>query len=128
MSIRAQVVNLLLELQEEFGLSYVFISHDMGVVERISHRVAVMYLGQIVEMGPREAVLGRPLHPYTQRLLSAVPVPDPEERNLLKLLKLTDLPSPVRAVGDEPRVDPLVEVEPDHWVARHTVGADEFAA
>lgn len=127
-SIRAQVVNLLLELQEEFGLSYVFISHDMGVVERISHRVAVMYLGQIVEMGPREAVLGRPLHPYTQRLLSAVPVPDPEERNLLKLLKLTDLPSPVRAVGDEPRVDPLVEVEPDHWVARHTVGADEFAA
>jgi len=73
-SIRAQVVNLMMELQEEMGLSYIFISHDMGVVERISHRVAVMYLGQIVEMGSRRAVLGNPLHPYTQKLLSAVPI------------------------------------------------------
>ncbi|WP_410101013.1 dipeptide ABC transporter ATP-binding protein [Sutterella wadsworthensis] len=124
-SIRAQVVNLMMELQEEMGLSYIFISHDMGVVERISHRVAVMYLGQIVEMGSRRAVLGNPLHPYTQKLLSAVPIADPQERNLLKLLNLSDLPSPVRKVGDDPVIKPLVEVEPGHFVAKHVVGTME---
>lgn len=124
-SIRAQVVNLMMELQEEMGLSYIFISHDMGVVERISHRVAVMYLGQIVEMGSRRAVLGNPLHPYTQKLLSAVPIADPQERNLLMLLNLSDLPSPVRKVGDDPVIEPLVEVEPGHFVAKHVVGTME---
>ena len=124
-SIRAQVVNLMMELQEEMGLSYIFISHDMGVVERISHRVAVMYLGQIVEMGSRRAVLGNPLHPYTQKLLSAGPIADPQERNLLKLLNLSDLPSPVRKVGDDPVIEPLVEVEPGHFVAKHVVGTME---
>lgn len=124
-SIRAQVVNLMMELQEEMGLSYIFISHDMGVVERISHRVAVMYLGQIVEMGSRRAVLGNPLHPYTQKLLSAVPIADPQERNLLKLLNLSDLPSPVRKVGDDPVIEPLVEVEPGQFVAKHVVGTME---
>ena len=124
-SIRAPVVNLMMELQEEMGLSYIFISHDMGVVERISHRVAVMYLGQIVEMGSRRAVLGNPLHPYTQKLLSAVPIADPQERNLLKLLNLSDLPSPVRKVGDDPVIEPLVEVEPGHFVAKHVVGTME---
>ena len=124
-SIRAQVVNLMMELQEEMGLSYIFISHDMGVVERISHRVAVMYLGQIVEMGSRRAVLGNPLHPYTQKLLSAVPIADPQERKLLKLLNLSDLPSPVRKVGDDPVIEPLVEVEPGHFVAKHVVGTME---
>ena len=124
-SIRAQVVNLMMELQEEMGLSYIFISHDMGVVERISHRVAVMYLGQIVEMGSRRAVLGNPLHPYTQKLLSAVPIADPQERNLLKLLNLSDLPSPVRKVGDDPVIEPLFEVEPGHFVAKHVVGTME---
>ena len=124
-SIRAQVVNLMMELQEEMGLSYIFISHDMGVVERISHRVAVMYLGQIVEMGSRRAVLGNPLHPYPQQLLSAVPIADPQERNLLKLLNLSDLPSPVRKVGDDPVIEPLVEVEPGHFVAKHIVGTME---
>ena len=124
-SIRAQVVNLMMELQEEMGLSYIFISHDMGVVERISHRVAVMYLGQIVEMGSRRAVLGNPLHPYTQKLLSAVPIADPQERNLLKLLNLSDLPSPVRKVGDDSVIEPLVEVEPGHFVAKHVVGTME---
>lgn len=124
-SIRAQVVNLMMELQEEMGLSYIFISHDMGVVERISHRVAVMYLGQIVEMGSRRAVLGNPLHPYTQKLLSAVPIADPQERNLLKLLNLSDLPSPVHKVGDDPVIEPLVEVEPGHFVAKHVVGTME---
>ena len=124
-SIRAQVVNLMMELQAEMVLSYIFISHDMGVVERISHRVAVMYLGQIVEMGSRRAVLGNPLHPYTQKLLSAVPIADPQERNLLKLLNLSDLPSPVRKVGDDPVIEPLVEVEPGHFVAKHVVGTME---
>ncbi len=121
-SIRAQVINLMMQLQEEMGLSFLFISHDMGVVERISHRVAVMYLGQIVEMGPRRAVFSNPRHPYTQKLLSAVPIPDPNERNLLGLLNLSDLPSPVRPVGQAPHVDPLVEVEPGHFVAMHEIG------
>ena len=124
-SIRAQVVNLMMELQEEMALSYIFTAPDMGVVERISHRVAVMYLGQIVEMGSRRAVLGNPLHPYTQKLLSAVPIADPQERNLLKLLNLSDLPSPVRKVGDDPDIEPLVEVEPGHFVAKHVVGTME---
>lgn len=124
-SIRAQVINLMMELQAEMGLSYVFISHDMGVVERISHRVAVMYLGQIVEIGPRRAIFENPMHPYTKKLLSAVPIPDPEERNLLKLINMSDLPSPVRAVEDVPVIDPLVEVEPGHFVATHTVGSIE---
>src|SRR6202035_4346015 len=79
-SIRAQVVNLLMELQARLGLAYLFISHDMAVVERVSHRVAVMYLGQIVEIGPREAIFGNPQHSYTKRLLAAVPVADPSRR------------------------------------------------
>ena len=79
-SIRAQVVNLLMELQARLGVAYLFISHDMAVVERIAHRVAVMYLGQIVEIGPRQAVFGEPQHAYTRRLLAAVPVADPRRR------------------------------------------------
>ena len=120
-SIRAQVVNLMMELQEEMGLSYIFISHDMGVVERISHRIAVMYLGQIVEMGPRNLVMENPIHPYTQKLLSAVPVPDPSRRRHV-VPDLSDLPSPVRPVDDPPAVSPLYEAEPGHFVARHVVG------
>ncbi|NSX89027.1 ABC transporter ATP-binding protein [Agrobacterium tumefaciens] len=80
-SIKAQVINLMMDLQEELGLSYLFISHDMAAVERISHRVAVMYLGEIVEIGPRQQVLNNPCHPYTQKLIAAVPVPDPALRN-----------------------------------------------
>ena len=79
-SIKAQVINLMMELQAEMGLAYLFISHDIAVVERISHRVAVMYLGEIVEIGPRAAVLDNPQHPYTKRLIAAVPVPDPSLR------------------------------------------------
>ena len=76
-SIQAQVINLMMELQSELGLSYLFISHDLAVVERMSHRVAVMYLGQIVEIGPRSAIFENPQHSYTQRLLDAVPIADP---------------------------------------------------
>ncbi len=106
-SIRAQIVNLMLDLQSEFGLSYLFISHDMAVVERVSHRVAVMYLGQIVEIGPRRAVFENPQHAYTRKLLAAVPVADPARRRRKTELSSDEIPSPIRAVGDEPVVAPL---------------------
>ncbi len=121
-SIRAQVVNLLMDLQARLGLAYLFISHDMAVVERVSHRVAVMYLGQIVEIGPRQAVFGDPQHPYTRRLLAAVPVPDPARRNRHDGLDDSEVPSPLRRPDDIPVVAPLVEVGPGHFVARHQVG------
>ena len=120
-SIRAQVVNLLLDLQAEFGLAYLFISHDMAVVERISHRVAVMYLGQIVEIGPRRAVFENPQHPYTRKLLSAVPVADPGRRRRKRQLSSEEIPSPIRALDDEPVVAPLEEVGPGHYVAMHRI-------
>jgi ABC-type glutathione transport system ATPase component len=122
-SIQAQIVNLMLDLQREFGLAYLFISHDMAVVERISHRVAVMYLGQIVEIGPRRAIFENPQHPYTRKLMAAVPVADPARRHARPHHLLTDeIASPVRALGDEPEVAPLVPVGPGHLVARHRVG------
>ncbi len=121
-SIRAQVVNLLMRLQSELGLAYLFISHDMAVVERVSHRVAVMYLGQLVEIGPRRAVLGDPQHAYTRRLLAAVPVPDPARRGHDRALDDSEVPSPLRWIDDPPVVAPLVPVGPDHYVARHRVG------
>jgi glutathione transport system ATP-binding protein len=120
-SIRAQIVNLLLDLQSEFALSYLFISHDMAVVERVSHRVAVMFLGQIVEIGPRRAVFEDPQHPYTRKLLSAVPVADPARRHGKTELSSEEIPSPIRAIGDEPIVLPLEEVAPGHYVARHRI-------
>jgi glutathione transport system ATP-binding protein len=121
-SIRAQVVNLLMELQARLGLAYLFISHDMAVVERVSHRVAVMYLGQIVEIGPRQAVFGDPQHPYTRRLLAAVPIPDPRRRDRSIELDDSEVPSPLRRPDDPPIVAPLVQVGDDHFVARHRVG------
>lgn len=121
-SVQAQIVNLMLDLQRELGVAYLFISHDMAVVERISHRVAVMYLGQIVEIGPRRAVFETPRHPYTKKLMSAVPIADPARRHAPRTLPADELPSPIRALGDEPDVAPLVAVGPAHFVAEHRVG------
>jgi glutathione transport system ATP-binding protein len=120
-SIRAQIINLLLDLQRDLGISFLFISHDMAVVERVSHRVAVMYLGQIVEIGPRRAIFEDPRHAYTRTLLSAVPIADPARRHLRRSLLADEMPSPIRAIGDEPRVQPLQEVSPGHFVATHRI-------
>ncbi|PZX32302.1 putative oligopeptide ABC transporter, fused atp_binding components [Cupriavidus phytorum] len=125
-SIQAQIVNLMLDLQRELGIAFLFISHDMAVVERVSHRVAVMYLGQIVEIGPRRAIFENPQHPYTKKLMSAVPIADPARRHLRREPLNDEIPSPIRAVGDEPVVQPLVPVAGSgalgHFVARHAVG------
>jgi peptide/nickel transport system ATP-binding protein/glutathione transport system ATP-binding protein len=115
-SVQAQVIELMRDLQAELGISYLFISHDMGVVERMSHRVAVMYLGQIVEIGPTAAVLHDPRHSYTRRLLAAVPVPDPSSRRAPTILDTTEVPSPIRPVGDPPATPALTAIGPGHLV------------
>ncbi len=115
-SVQAQVVNLMMELQAELGLSYLFISHDMAVVERVSHHVGVMYLGRIVEMGPRRAVFENPQHPYTQALMSAVPIADPHRRKSEKDLNFKPIPSPIHPVGFEPVQNEYKEVSPGHKV------------
>lgn len=138
-SIQAQVVNLLEELQQRLGLTYLFIAHDLSMVRHISDRMAVMYLGKIVELADRDEIYLRPLHPYTQALISAVPVPDPEMAEKRQRVILEgDLPSPAhppvgcnfntRCPFAEDicfQVDPdFVEVKPEHWVACHLV--DQF--
>ena len=116
-SVQARVLELLRELQAEFGIAYLFISHDMAVVENISDRVAVMYLGQIVETGTRDQIFAYPQHPYTQRLIAAVPVPDPKRRRPHFPRLDTEIASPVRRLGDAPQRLALTNRGDGHWVA-----------
>jgi peptide/nickel transport system ATP-binding protein len=133
-SIQAQIINLLRDLQQEFGLSYLFVAHDLAVVRQISHRVAVMYLGNMMEMAPRKTIYAAPLHPYTHSLLSAVPIPDPGlQKGRSRIMLEGDLPSPInppsgcvfrtRCFQAQERcsveVPPLIEVSPGHYVACH---------
>jgi oligopeptide transport system ATP-binding protein len=131
-SIQAQVINLLEDLRERFGLSYMFIAHDLSVVRHLCHRVAVMYLGRLVELADTDELFGNPLHPYTQALLEAVPVPDPDvERSRAPRVMKGEVPSPMNppsgcvfnprcpnAVGEcTQRVPELRQVRTGHWVA-----------
>ncbi|XHH02754.1 ABC transporter ATP-binding protein [Mesorhizobium sp. ISC25] len=116
-SVQARVLRLLKELQREFGVAYLFISHDMAVVENISDRVAVMYLGQIVEMGTRDQIFSNPRHPYTKRLIEAVPVPDPGLRRARFARLDGEIPSAVRRIGEKPRKLKLEDVGDGHLVA-----------
>jgi oligopeptide/dipeptide ABC transporter ATP-binding protein len=131
-SVQAQVLNLLIDLQEEFGLAYLFVSHDLAVVEHIGHRIAVMYLGRIVEVAGNADLFGQPLHPYSEALLAAAPVPEPELQRERFVLQ-GDVPSPTtpppgchfhtRCPYAQERcrkeVPSLAEVQPNHWVACH---------
>ena len=131
-SVQAQVLNLLMDLQDEFGLAYLFVSHDLAVVEHIGHRIAVMYLGRIVELSTKERIFSRPLHPYTEALMAAAPIADPRARRE-RLVIEGDVPSPMnpppgchfhtrcpyalpRCKAEDP---PLQEVAPGHVVACH---------
>ncbi len=129
-SIQSQVLNILKDLQKEFHLTYLFIAHNLSVVEHISDRVAVMYLGKMVELAERDELYAHPLHPYTQALMSAIPIPDPTIKRERIILQ-GDVPSPLnppRGCRFHPRCPvvmdecskaepPLLEVKPDHWVA-----------
>uniref|UniRef100_UPI0026154832 oligopeptide/dipeptide ABC transporter ATP-binding protein n=1 Tax=Thermococcus sp. TaxID=35749 RepID=UPI0026154832 len=132
-SVQANILNTLKDLQKKHGFSYLFISHDLGVVKYMSHRMGVMYLGKLVEVGPAEKIFDNPLHPYTQMLLSAIPIPDPELARKKKKMEIKgEPPSPInppKGCRFHPRCPlakaglcdkqepPLVEVEPDHYVA-----------
>lgn len=116
-SIKAQVINLMLDLQQSLDLAFLFISHDMAVVERVSHRVAVMYLGEIVEIGPRSAVFENPQHDYTRKLMAAVPVPDPDRRRVKLSSETGKLKSPIRPADFVVPLREYREVSPQHFVA-----------
>ena len=124
-SVQAQVLNLILELQAELGISILFISHDMAVVERVSHNVGVMYLGRIVELGPRQAIFEDPKHPYTKQLLAAVPVADPRQRKTEKDLNFKPIPSPIFPVDHRPEPSVYDEVTPGHFVLKGNWGGFE---
>ena len=115
-SVQAQVLNLMMELQSELNLSFLFISHDMAVVERVSHHVGVMYLGRIVEMGPRSAVFENPQHPYTQALMKAVPIADPRQRKNESDLNFKPIPSPIHPTSYVAEPSVYREVVPGHKV------------
>ena len=115
-SIKAQVINLLLDLQASLGLAYLFISHDMAVVERVSHRVAVMYLGEIVEIGPRADIFENPQHPYTRKLMAAVPIADPTRRHTRRNVSSDEIKSPMRAPDYVVAVREFRQITAEHFV------------
>jgi len=115
-SVKARVVNLMMRLQAEMGLAFLFISHDIAVVERVSHRIAVMYLGEIVEIGPRAAIIENPRHPYTRKLVAAVPSPDPGRRSIRRGLSDEEVPSPMKPADYVPAPRLYREVSPGHVV------------
>jgi ABC-type oligopeptide transport system ATPase subunit len=117
-SVQAQVLNLLMELQADLGISMLFISHDMAVVERVSHSVGVMYLGRIVELGSRSAIFEDPRHEYTKALLKAVPVADPRKRKSERDLNFKPIPSPIFPVGHGAGPSVYDEVAPGHFVLK----------
>jgi ABC-type oligopeptide transport system ATPase subunit len=116
-TIKAQVINLLMSLQQNLGLTYLFISHDLAVVERISHRIAVMYLGQIVELGSRKDIFESPTHSYTKNLLSAVPIADPRLRRTEKAMEASEIPSVIKDINFIPQLVHHEEISPGHYVA-----------
>jgi peptide/nickel transport system ATP-binding protein len=115
-SVKARVVNLMMRLQAEMGLAFLFISHDIAVVERISHRIAVMFLGEIVEIGPRAAIIENPRHPYTKKLIAAAPAPDPARRATRRGVSNDEIPSPLRPADYMPQPRLYREVSPGHLV------------
>ena len=115
-SVQAQVLNLMMELQVDLGLSFLFISHDMAVVERVSHDVGVMYLGRLVEIGPRQAIFRNPHHPYTKDLLKAVPIADPSKRKTESEMNFKPLPSPIHDLTHDPKPSEYKKVAKDHYV------------
>ena len=115
-SVQAQVLNLLMELQQDLGISMLFISHDMAVVERVSHHVGVMYLGRIVELGTRRQVFENPQHSYTRQLMSAVPVADPRQKKITEDLSFKPIPSPMHPVDYVAKPSVYREVAPGHRV------------
>ena len=115
-SVQAQVLNLMMELQLDLGLSFLFISHDMAVVERVSHDVGVMYLGRLVEIGPRQAIFRNPQHPYTQDLLKAVPIADPDKRKSERDLNFKPLPSPIHDLNYKAEPSVYRKVAKNHYV------------
>ena len=121
-SVQASVLNLLMELQSEYQLSYLFISHDMAVVERVSHYIGVMYLGRIVEIGSRQTILNNPCHPYTKALLSAVPSTDPRKRKMDSEMRFRKIVSPIHPVGYEPPASEYKRLSEEHLVLKTDVG------
>ena len=118
-SVQAQVLNLMMSLQDELGLSYLFISHDMAVVERVSHKVGVMYLGRLVEVGSRSQIFENPQHEYTRTLMAAVPIADPKKRNISNDMNFKPIPSPVFPVGHIPENPIYEEIEDGHLILRN---------
>ncbi len=121
-SVQASVLNLLMELQSEYQLSYLFVSHDMAVVERVSHYIGVMYLGRIVEIGSRQTILNNPCHPYTKALLSAVPSTDPRKRKMDSEMRFRKIVSPIHPVDYEPPASEYKRLSEEHFVLKTDVG------